>query len=329
MSKSMGFESLKYFLTQQMRMSHIYQPVMILELLNRNGKANKREIAEAILSYDESQKEYYEKIVTSMVGRVLTKNKNVTSKNENTYLLNGFDKLNTTQVKELKLICKGKIHNYLDNKKNLWYHRKKASGYISGSIRLEVFKRSKTKCEMCGIDNKKKALEVDHIIPRNKGGSDDISNLQALCYSCNSIKRDEDDTDLALVRQSYSIRNKDCIFCFPEVDIIDENELAFLIYDKHPVTKYHTLIIPKRHVETYFDLYQPEINAINQLIANQRKKLDKLDKSITGYNIGNNSGESAGQTIFHCHIHLIPRRNNDISNPAGGVRGVIPKKMKY
>ena len=109
----------------------------------------------------------------------------------------------------------------------------------------------------------------------------------------------------------------------------NKNELAFLIYDKYPVTKYHTLIIPKRHVETYFDLYQPEINAVNQLIAKQKSKLDKLDNNITGYNIGINSGKSAGQTIFHCHIHLIPRRNNDMPNPAGGVRGVIPNKMKY
>lgn len=325
----MEFESLKYFLTKKMRMSHIYQPVMILELLNRNGIANKREIAEAILSYDESQKEYYEKITTSMVGRVLTNNNNITTKTKNTYSLNGFENLNSSQVEQLKLICKDKILNYLDNRKNVWHHRKKSSGYISGSIRLEVFKRSKTKCEMCGVDNKEKALEVDHIIPRNKGGSDDISNLQALCYSCNSIKRDKDDTDLAEVRQSYSHRKKDCIFCFPEVDIIEDNELAFMIYDKYPVTQHHTLIIPKRHVETYFDLYQPEINAINQLIANQKSKLDKFDKSITGYNIGINSGKSAGQTIFHCHIHLIPRRDNDMTNPAGGVRGVIPNKMKY
>ncbi len=95
------------------------------------------------------------------------------------------------------------------------------------------------------------------------------------------------------------------------------------------MTKYHTLIVPKRHIETYFDLYQPEINAVNHLIAKQKSKLDKLDNKITGYNIGINSGKSAGQTIFHCHIHLIPRRDNDMTNPAGGVRGVIPNKMKY
>lgn len=325
----MDFESLKYYLINTMRMSHIYQPVMILELLKRKGNATKREIAEAILSYDESQKEYYEKITTSMVGRVLTKNNNITTKTKNTYSLNGFENLNTSQVEQLKIICRDKIINFLDNRKNVWRHRKKSTGYISGSIRLEVFKRSKTKCEMCGVDNKEKALEVDHIIPRNKGGSDDISNLQALCYSCNSIKKDKDDTDLAVLRQSYSKRKKDCIFCYPKVEIIESNELAFMIYDKYPVTRYHNLIIPKRHVETYFDLYQPEINAINQLIANQKSKLDKLDKSITGYNIGINSGKSAGQTIFHCHIHLIPRRDNDMPNPAGGVRGVIPNKMKY
>ena len=116
----MEFESLKYFLTKKMRMSHIYQPVMILELLNRNGIANKREIAEAILSYDESQKEYYEKITTSMVGRVLTNNNNITTKTKNTYSLNGFENLNTSQVEELKLICKDKILNYLDNRKNVW-----------------------------------------------------------------------------------------------------------------------------------------------------------------------------------------------------------------
>jgi ATP adenylyltransferase len=82
-------------------------------------------------------------------------------------------------------------------------------------------------------------------------------------------------------------------------------------------------------VLNYFDLYQPEINAISQLINEMKDEFKKKDKTIKGFNIGNNSGAVAGQTIFHCHIHLIPRRKNDTDNPRGGVRGVIKGKQSY
>jgi len=325
----MKYRELKEFLESKMRMSHIYQPVMIMELLSSHGKAHKRAIAEAILSYDESQKEYYDKVVSNMVGRVLTKNNGITSKDGNSYKLIGFENFTDAEVNELKSICLHKIKQYLKNRSDVWQHRRKSSGYISGGIRLEVFKRAKTKCEMCGVSNKVKALEVDHIIPRNKGGSDDISNLQALCYTCNSIKRDKDDTDLMAVRKSYDHRQQECLFCNSNRKIIHGNELAYAIYDKYPVSDFHTLVIPKRHVDNYFDLYQPEINAINELLKKIKIDLDQRDASITGYNIGINNGESAGQTIMHCHVHLIPRRNDDLFDPRGGVRGVIPDKMKY
>jgi ATP adenylyltransferase len=109
--------------------------------------------------------------------------------------------------------------------------------------------------------------------------------------------------------------------------IIKSNELAVVIEDNYPVTKHHCLIIPKRHCSDYFDLYQPEINAITQLINEMKVELEKKDKTIKGFNIGNNSGEVSGQTIFHCHIHLIPRRKNDTDNPRGGVRGVIKDRQ--
>lgn len=89
------------------------------------------------------------------------------------------------------------------------------------------------------------------------------------------------------------------------------------------------MVIPKRHVADYFDLYQPELNAINQLLAKIKDELTVADASITGFNIGINSGQSAGQTIFHCHVHLIPRRDGDVEDPRGGVRGVIAAKQKY
>jgi ATP adenylyltransferase len=102
-----------------------------------------------------------------------------------------------------------------------------------------------------------------------------------------------------------------------------------VIRDQFPVTPFNSLIIPKRHVADYFGLYQPEINAINQLLVEQKAFITKTDPTITGFNIGMNCGESAGQTVYHCHVHLIPRRVGDVLKPRGGVRNVIPGKADY
>jgi len=89
------------------------------------------------------------------------------------------------------------------------------------------------------------------------------------------------------------------------------------------------LAIPKRHVADYFDLYQTELNAIGALLSTLKAETVTTDGTVTGFNIGVNAGASAGQTIFHCHIHLIPRRGGDVANPRGGVRGVMPGKQSY
>lgn len=111
--------------------------------------------------------------------------------------------------------------------------------------------------------------------------------------------------------------------------IVDNNALAYVIRDGFPVTQYHSLFIPKRHVADYFGLTQAEINAINQLIKKHKKLLDETDSTIDGYNIGMNCGESAGQTVFHYHLHLIPRRKGDVENPRGGIRHLMPGKDYY
>ena len=108
-----------------------------------------------------------------------------------------------------------------------------------------------------------------------------------------------------------------------------ENELAYAILDAYPVTDQHTLVIPKRHVEDCFRLYQPESNAMQQLLEVRRDAIMASDSTVTGFNVGNNVGEDGGQTIKHCHTHLIPRRAGDMADPKGGVRGVIPEKRKY
>ena len=124
--------------------------------------------------------------------------------------------------------------------------------------------------------------------------------------------------------------NDPCIFCnVRKEDMIYENKYAFVSYDSYPVSKFHSLIIPKRHIRNYFDLDEKELNACNQLIKKIRSKIEKDDNLVEGFNLGTNAGIVAGQTIMHCHIHLIPRRKGDVENPQGGVRGVIPLKQHY
>lgn len=212
----------------------------------------------------------------------------------------------------------------------IWDHRSLSEGYASGGVRYEVLKRAKYRCELCGAHESQTALHIDNIIPRANGGSDDLSNFQVLCMSCNTSKRDRDDTDFRGILDSYKYRKAGCLFCELTPDrIIDENELCLMIEDAFPVTPNHTLIIPKRHVSDYFDLYQPELNAIHSMLNARRQFLLENDQTITGFNVGTNAGESAGQTIFHVHVHLIPRRNGDVENPRGGVRGVVPNKRIY
>ena len=124
--------------------------------------------------------------------------------------------------------------------------------------------------------------------------------------------------------------NNPCLFCnINNKDLVFDNEFAFASFDSYPVSKYHSLIVPKRHILDYFELTNDELLACNDLIKKIKKKIQNDDKTVDGFNIGTNSGVAAGQSIMHCHIHLIPRRKGDVDNPQGGVRGVIPSKQHY
>ena len=328
----MTFQELKDFITTKMRMQHIYQPVMLIEILKKGGYASAKQIAKAILNHDPTQVDYYQEVVKNMVGKVLTSNHGITSKMGDTYSLIDAEKLTKAQIKELISLCEGKIKDYDAKREGTqWEHRKRGRKPISGSIRYKVITRARGRCEACGCSIKDRSIEVDHIHPKSLGGKDDLSNYQALCYVCNTQKNNKDDTDFRDIDAEYEYRETGCLFCDKQKQkgIISENSLAYLIHDGFEVTKYHALIIPKRHCKDYFALTQAEINAANQLIQTEREKLLKLDKTITGFNIGMNCGEDAGQTIFHCHMHLIPRRKGDDESPRGGVRKVIDGKGNY
>ncbi len=108
----------------------------------------------------------------------------------------------------------------------------------------------------------------------------------------------------------------DCVFCNIDKSRIEiENDLALSFKDLYPVTEGHTLVIPKRKVQSFFNLTQEEVTAMLELLNLQKDTLKNKDPLITGFNIGINDGEDAGQTIMHCHIHLIPRRSGDMEDP--------------
>ena len=124
--------------------------------------------------------------------------------------------------------------------------------------------------------------------------------------------------------------NNPCLFCNSKASgVAHENDLAYASYDTYPVSKHHCLIIPKRHVKDYFELSNKELIACNDLIKIIRKEIINKDNTVKAFNIGTNIGKISGQSIMHCHIHLIPRRDGDVKNPQGGVRGVISSKQHY
>ena len=124
--------------------------------------------------------------------------------------------------------------------------------------------------------------------------------------------------------------NNPCLFCkVKESGCAHENELAYASYDSYPVSEHHCLIIPKRHIKDYFDLSNDELVACNDLIKIVKKEITNKDPLVKGFNLGTNIGIVSGQSILHCHFHLIPRREGDVDNPQGGVRSVIPNKQHY
>ena len=122
-----------------------------------------------------------------------------------------------------------------------------------------------------------------------------------------------------------------CRFCpqYLKERIVAEYNTVWAFEDRYPVSAGHMLIVPKRHIPDWFSMSGEELRDSDTLILILRKRLTAADATISGFNIGTNCGRPAGQTIFHAHIHLIPRRVGDTPNPTGGVRGVIPDRMCY
>lgn len=121
-----------------------------------------------------------------------------------------------------------------------------------------------------------------------------------------------------------------CVFCekISKGKVLFEDTFWVALEDGFPVSKGHTLIVPKRHVASFFDLTKDEFATLQEMIRRVKERHDNQYRP-DGYNIGVNVGEAAGQSVFHVHVHVIPRYKGDVANPRGGVRGVIPSKQSY
>jgi len=225
-------------------------------------------------------------------------------------------------------LCNNKISEYIQKYKGLiGDYRYNPEDLSSSSVRYLVLKLAHGKCALCGATIKDTPIDIDHIIPRNHGGTNELSNLQALCFRCNRAKRDRDNIDFR--HYGEESREDGCIFCNIKGRAKESFNTANWILDNFPVTPLHSLIIPRKHVKTIDELSYYEITDLFQLSRHIKKKLIEIDPTIQGFNIGINEGELAGQSIMHLHLHIIPRRKGDVQNPRGGIRGVIPDKANY
>jgi diadenosine tetraphosphate (Ap4A) HIT family hydrolase len=285
-------------------------------------------MAREFLSYDEAQVDYYIGIVKRWPKITLTKHNVIRA--EGDYWSLNLDNGNLTdgQRDELIQICNEKIKAYVGSYNGIiGDYRYNPNDLSSKSIRYLVLKLAHGRCALCGASIKDTPIDIDHIVHRNKGGTNEVSNHQALCYRCNRAKRDRDATDF----RDYGLeeRSGDCVFCRFEDRIVEAYNTAVCVRDAFPVTDHHSLVIPRRHAATLNDLVGDEISDLFQLAKVVKAHLLELDKSIAGFNIGINEGQAAGQTIKHLHLHVIPRRPGDVPNPRGGIRGIIPGKADY
>jgi ATP adenylyltransferase len=317
---------LKEFLLDKMNMTGPYQPVIIKFLLENSGKVDIEKIAIYLAANDKKSIQYYKDRLKVWPKQILKKHK-IAELNRGIYEFKDDVSPDFKELKELQEICDSKINEYYSRDTS---EDKSSSGW--GLKRVTLIDKFPY-CQLCGqrpSKNNDISLDIDHIKPKTKGGSDDLENLQVLCHQCNRAKGNSFLKSAEKSHEEYLKKEIDCLFCnIDEKRIVDQNDYIFVIRDGFPVTLGHTLIITKRHVSKANELTDAEVLYIFKQSQIEINKLESEDSSITGINLGFNIGVSAGQSVNHVHFHIIPRRNGDIENPRGGIRHVIPGKGNY
>jgi ATP adenylyltransferase len=254
-------ERLRTFLESGMAMSHVYQPVMIRTILEGGGAATRRQIAAAFLAADLSQLEYYENVVGRYPGPVLRRHGIVEHEHGVYRLARELRRMNEWERATLIAHCDAKVAEYVARRQSaIWSHRSGNVDPVPGTLRWQVIMRAMGRCEACGVSAEVRALEVDHIIPRSKGGSNDLANLQALCSLCNVQKLDRDQTDFHAAHAQVRHRVEGCRVCKAANGV--DGELAVAIQLSGGL-----MVAPRRHGVDWLGLWQPEVNALRRAEA--------------------------------------------------------------
>jgi len=295
---------LKEFLENKMKISGPYQPLIIKHLLMNGGKVNLQNIAEELCYRDQNNVNYYIAKLKIYPKKVLSHH-NIAKIVDDHFVFNDDVLVEDSEKDSLINFCEEKIKNYYSN---IEIESEVNSGW--GRKRVILLERNPY-CSLCGSKpNGEIELDIDHIIPVSKGGTDDLENLQVLCHRCNRGKGNY------LLKSSVEIKKAslhvqaDCAFCaIDEKQIIFQNDYASVVCDPGPATHDHIHVIPKRHVSSGLDLTSIEIVNIHQLAQQYCAQLTSSDPTILGFNMGFDIGTVAGQTVPHASLYLIPKRN--------------------
>ena len=258
------------FIENKMRMSHIYQPLLIQSLVESGGQATLRELAVKFLTEEEAEIREMMKTIKKMPVHVLSA-KNKSRKKPIVEEKDGVVRLlaKPADLKERAEIlgaCAQRLHDYVAKRgEGIWDH-KWLDSPAGGSMRFKVLEAGGRRCALCGITSEDRALDVDHIVPHSKGGPSTFENLQILCSKCNRAKGNRSQTDFRAA-EPPAPGLADCPLCKlpPLTDFPSENDLARAVWATTEGTK--TIhILPKRHVTRYLDLTSHEALAMHDLV---------------------------------------------------------------
>ena len=287
------YDSLERFLKYTMSMTHVYQPLMIRKLLTSGNTATKEEIALEFISQDRSLLEYYKDRTMKWPKKTLEKHNVVSYKRSNMKFTLLLETITDEQRTSLVYLCNKHIAQYMEKYRNR-YGIKNPRTPVQGSMKYDVFKKSRGTCCACGVTTADAELVADHIMPVSHGGKTVLDNLQALCRSCNAAKRDRDDLDFLNEHKRLKYRKRDCWFCHA-IPTIDGN-LAFAAKTESQ----NMIVAPKSHVSAFSDMIPAEKNDCLDLMETVRSNLQSNDKALEWLDVRLNTRDE------HCHISMVP-----------------------